>query len=130
MRSLSLVIALAACGGKKTSPASHEPTPRAADCISPLTFGAVSDDGIDDRDAIQAAIEQAEGRGGGTVCLPSGVLHVGRQTGKIPSLLFSKRGVTFVGEGARSRLVMLDKPDDVDGRDWWVIQLTGSDHVL
>ena len=37
-------------------------------------FGAIPDDGKDDRDALMAAVEAAAGQGGGTILLPAGEL--------------------------------------------------------
>ncbi|MDG0810503.1 right-handed parallel beta-helix repeat-containing protein [Cohnella rhizosphaerae] len=50
------------------------------------TYGAIPDDGLDDRAAIQAALDAADGSGGGTVLVPAGTydisntLHVGEHT--------------------------------------------------
>jgi hypothetical protein len=49
-----------------------------AGCFDPVGFGAVADDGIDDRVPIQAAIDAATNAGGGTVCLSSGRWRVTR----------------------------------------------------
>ncbi|MDQ3340889.1 MAG: right-handed parallel beta-helix repeat-containing protein [Myxococcota bacterium] len=99
-------------------------------CLNPLMFGAVVDDGKDDRTAVQAAFDSAADLGT-EVCLPRGELHVSRVFGKIPSLITpSTRGITIRGEGPASRIVMLDQPGDEDHRDWWVIQVSGEGHTL
>ncbi|HEX6686305.1 MAG TPA: right-handed parallel beta-helix repeat-containing protein [Candidatus Limnocylindrales bacterium] len=41
-------------------------------CYDPADFGAIPDDGQDDRDPIQRAMNAATGAGGGTVCLSDG----------------------------------------------------------
>ncbi len=41
-------------------------------CFDPAGYGAVPDDGVDDRPAIQAAIDDAVAAGRGTVCLAAG----------------------------------------------------------
>ncbi|MDG0792340.1 right-handed parallel beta-helix repeat-containing protein [Cohnella ginsengisoli] len=54
--------------------------------VSIATYGAIPDDGLDDRAAIQAALDAADGSGGGTVLVPAGTydisntLHVGEHT--------------------------------------------------
>src|SRR6266536_1865763 len=50
----------------------------AGGCFDPAAFGAVPDDGVDDRVPIQAAIDAATTAGGGTVCLGSGRWRVSR----------------------------------------------------
>jgi hypothetical protein len=47
-------------------------------CFDPAAFGAVPDDGADDRVPVQAAIDAASTAGGGTVCLGSGRWRVSR----------------------------------------------------
>lgn len=47
-------------------------------CFDPAAFGAVPDDGADDRAPVQAAIDAAGAAGGGTVCLGSGRWRVSR----------------------------------------------------
>lgn len=47
-------------------------------CFDPAAFGAVPDDGVDDRAPVQAAIDAAGTAGGGTVCLGSGRWRVSR----------------------------------------------------
>ncbi|MEV4050148.1 right-handed parallel beta-helix repeat-containing protein [Amycolatopsis sp. NPDC049688] len=47
-------------------------------CFDPAAFGAVPDDGVDDRAPVQAAIDAAGAAGGGTVCLSSGHWRVSR----------------------------------------------------
>lgn len=50
----------------------------AGGCFDPVAFGAVPDDGVDDRVPVQAAIDAASAAGGGTVCLGSGRWRVSR----------------------------------------------------
>jgi hypothetical protein len=50
----------------------------AGGCFDPAAFGAVPDDGLDDRAPVQAAIDAASAAGGGTVCLGSGRWRVSR----------------------------------------------------
>ncbi|MBA3818754.1 MAG: right-handed parallel beta-helix repeat-containing protein [Deltaproteobacteria bacterium] len=100
-----------------------------AECLSPLSYGAVVNDGRDDRAAIQSAIDAAS-TAGIDVCLPRGDLHVGRREGAISSLQLAGTKTSIRGEGDRSRLVMLDQPSDNDDRDWWVLEVTGTKHVV
>jgi len=120
-----LVACVTGCGSSKAKPLAAA----RGECISPIAFGARVDDGVDDREAIQAAIDEA-GRRRAEVCLPAGELQVSRRFGKIASLEITGTGVTLRGEGAGSRLSMLDQPGDEDHRDWWVIKVSGRDHVL
>lgn len=47
-------------------------------CFDPAQYGAIPDDELDDRVAIQTAIDDAAARGGGTVCLGHGRWRVSR----------------------------------------------------
>ena len=57
-------------------PMCRKPEQVSLDALIPLAsvpcFGAMADDGIDDRVPIQEAIDAATNAGGGTVCLSSG----------------------------------------------------------
>jgi hypothetical protein len=68
-----LAVALIAGGGVAVQAAS---TPTAGSgaggCFDPEDFGAIPDDGVSDRVAIQAAMDAATSAGGGTVCLSAG----------------------------------------------------------
>ena len=118
-----LIAFLAACGGGKR--AQHV---GARPCLDVRTFGAVPDDGADDRAALQAAIDAAS-REHKDVCLPPGDLHVARRPGAITSVVVSKDGVGIRGVGAKSRIVMLGAPEPQE-RDWWVIEVRGNHHEL
>jgi hypothetical protein len=122
-----LIVVVASCGKRISVP----PSPEEASpiCVSPTEFGAVVDDGKDDRAAVQQAFEVAASRRL-DVCLPAGDLHVGRVPGRISSLITPMQGIRIRGMGTRSRFVMLGKPDDEHSRDWWVIQVTGTGHRL
>ena len=125
-RCLVTTAILAGCGGKSTP--KHNPA-----CFDPVAFGAVVDDGKDDRAALQAAIDAATASRA-DVCLPAGDLHVTRRpppgARSIPSLVLAGTDTGIRGVGDRSRLVMLDQGAEKAMRDWWVLQISGSRHVL
>src|SRR5688572_18663194 len=124
-----LLIACAiACGSKNTKTQQQQSAPR--DCLSPVAYGAVVDDGKDDRRAVQDAIDDAANRNS-DVCLPDGRLDISRVPGKISSLI-TPRGaaITIRGTGPKSMLAMLGQKGDEHHRDWWLIQVTGEGHTL
>lgn len=126
VRILLVSAALAGCGSRST--------PKdAASCFDPVAFGAVVNDGKDDRIAIQAAIDAATAARA-DVCLPAGDLHVARRpppgVRSIPSLVLGGTETGIRGVGDRSRLVMLDSGPEKAMRDWWVLQVSGTRHVL
>ena len=114
--------ALMGCGGKSS------PATLSGECINPTKFGAIVDDGKDDREAIQAAVDAA-GREHADVCLPSGTLHVSRNANDISSIVIAVEGVGIRGSGETSRLEML-ATEAPASRDWWVIRVSGSRHTL
>ncbi|MEV4319068.1 right-handed parallel beta-helix repeat-containing protein [Actinocrispum sp. NPDC049592] len=72
-------------------------------CFDPAAFGAVPDDGADDRVPIQAAIDAATTAGGGTVCLGSGRWRVTRAPvgsfDRFAALSTHGAHLTFTGTG-------------------------------
>lgn len=121
--------ALLACGGAGTA----EPTPASSAaptvaCVAPESFGAVADDGLDDRVPLQQAMVAAADRGL-PLCLPRGTLNVSRRPGAIASLVMPSRPLTLRGMGAASRLVALPQFEDIR-HDWWILQVSGAGHVL
>lgn len=54
-------------------------TPAPAGIFEVTAYGAVADDGVDDTQAIQSAIDAASAAGGGTVRLPAGVFHLDKE---------------------------------------------------
>ncbi len=67
-------------------------------------YGAVPNDGIDDRTAIQNAIDDAYSAGGGAVFLPAGTYDIKSRTATDGALVV-KSGVVLRGEGAdRTRI--------------------------
>ncbi|HWU90263.1 MAG TPA: right-handed parallel beta-helix repeat-containing protein [Kofleriaceae bacterium] len=102
-------------------------------CIDPTSYGAVVDDGKDDRVAVQAAIDAAR-RTARPVCLPVGDLHIARKPGRgravTASLIVEGDGVEIRGKGPRSRLVMLAGPETEHPNAWWLLQVTGTRHTL
>ena len=72
-------------------------------CFDPAAFGAVPDDGVDDRVPVQAAIDAATTAGGGTVCLGSGRWRVSRAPvgsyDRFAALSTHGAHVTFTGTG-------------------------------
>src|SRR5262245_56899707 len=102
---------VAACGGGSQPPAPSVAVRVAAgDCLSPVSFGAVVDDGRDDREAIQRTFDAACASGK-PVCLPAGELHVARRYGTGAdhawSLALTCDGVDVSGQGDASRVMML-----------------------
>ena len=68
--SIGTAVAVGAAGSRAGS--------GAGGCFDPVAFGAVPDDGGDDRVPVQAAVDAASAAGGGTVCLGSGHWRVTR----------------------------------------------------
>jgi hypothetical protein len=101
-----------------------------SECHDPRDYGAAVDDGVDDRLAIQAAIDAAIADGK-PVCLPAGRLHATKRpepgTSNIPSLKVSGARVTIRGQGAGSEIAMLGASGG-PGSDWTLLELKGSDH--
>lgn len=83
----------------------------ASGCFDPAAFGAVPDDGVDDRAPIQAAIDAAGTAGGGTVCLGSGRWRVSRAPvgsyDRFAALSTHAAHVTFSGTGPGSVLELV-----------------------
>jgi hypothetical protein len=81
-RALLVTTAIAALSLGTAFVVSAAAVPRAGSgpggCFDPVAFGAVPDDGVDDRAPVQAAIDAASAAGGGTVCLGSGRWRVSR----------------------------------------------------
>ncbi|WP_245848224.1 right-handed parallel beta-helix repeat-containing protein [Lentzea kentuckyensis] len=93
--SIGTAVAVQAAGSKAGS--------GAGGCFDPVAFGAVPDDGTDDRVPIQAAIDAASAAGGGTVCLGSGRWRVTRAPvgsyNRAAALSTHGARVTFSGTG-------------------------------
>ncbi len=121
-----ILIVAAGCGAQRGSEASH------GTCVDPRDYGAIVDDGNDDRGALQQALDVATKRGA-DVCLPEGDLHVTRRPGRgrtsIPSLRLAGTGGGIRGKGPRSRIVMLASRGAYV-HDWWVFEVTGTKHAL
>ena len=87
---------------------SQKPIPHPAVSVSVADFGAIPNDGNDDRDAIQTAINAVENMGGGVVYLPAGTydLHcapLAESTGSHPAghgLTITSSSVVLRGAGA------------------------------
>lgn len=96
------------------------------DCIDPRTLGAAPDDGRDDREAIQAAIDQGTGTRR-PVCIGPGVYEVSRAPNRIASLLVAGDGALVVGAGpSQTSLVMVGAWPG----DWRLFEVTGSNHRI
>ncbi|MEM9033477.1 MAG: glycosyl hydrolase family 28-related protein [Actinomycetota bacterium] len=70
-------------------PLSLEPAASAGSVVDVRDFGAVTDDGIDDTESIQTAIDTVASAGGGTVVFPAGDL--------LAEQILWRRGVNLVG---------------------------------
>ncbi|WP_410672471.1 hypothetical protein [Amycolatopsis sp. cmx-4-68] len=83
----------------------------AGGCFDPAAFGAVPDDGADDRAPVQAAIDAASDAGGGTVCLGSGRWRVSRAPAgsydRFAALSTHGAHVTITGTGPGSVLELV-----------------------
>lgn len=64
-----------------------------------LDYGAVPDDGVSDRDAIQAAITAAETAGGGVVFFPPGRFHLNTAARPGSTIRIRRSGVVLRGSG-------------------------------
>ncbi len=73
-------------------------------CFNLAHHGGIPDDGLDDRVAIQAAIEEASARGGGRVCLGEGRWRVSRaplgSSNRLAALTIHTPRIELSGEGA------------------------------
>lgn len=77
-------------------------------------YGAVPDDGIDDRPAIQNAIDDAASAGGGAVFLPAGAYDIKTRTHS-DGALYLRSGVVLRGEGADRTFLQFDLSEYTDG---------------
>lgn len=81
-----------------------------ADDVSIRAFGAIGDGKVDDRPAIQAAIDHVAARGGGTVVLPAGrfrIVTVPAPDGTGPIGLWMRSGVRLLGTDRRRSVIAL-----------------------
>ncbi|MBK7540070.1 MAG: right-handed parallel beta-helix repeat-containing protein [Myxococcales bacterium] len=92
-------------------------------CVSPLSHGAVPDDGKGDEVALQRTIAAAVAQRA-AVCLPAGVFELGRAAG-LASLVIDRGPVTLRGAGPTTILRMTG-----DGRrgDWRGLELRAGAH--
>jgi len=74
--------------------------------VTDASFGAVPDDGLDDAEAIQRAIDAAGQAGGGVVFLPAGRYDLKSGADRTP-LLIRKSGIVLRGERAGGRVSTL-----------------------
>ncbi len=92
--------------------------------FSAASFGALPDDGADDRDGIQAAVQSACDAGGGVVRLEAGLYEVGNNAlpgaSNIESLAIRCSNVRITGEGLST---VLQATGDGVGGDWNLIQI-------
>ncbi|WP_394827916.1 hypothetical protein [Pendulispora albinea] len=102
-------------------------------CVDPRDHGAVPNDGLDDRAALQAAIDLAK-VSGRPVCLAPGRFDIQMNPGagnqNIESLrIWNTDGFTMVGAGSRSVLAFKGSgisPGTTVPRDWWLLGLRGA----
>ncbi len=108
-------------------------TPDPAACLDPRDYGAVLNDGLDDRVALQATIDAAK-PSGRPICLPPGRLDVVVNPGvggtNVESLkIWNTDGFTMVGAGARSVLALKGtgiRPGGWQPGTWWVLGVRGT----
>src|SRR4051812_28737657 len=114
-RALLVTAAIAALSLGTAFVVSAAAVPRAGSgpggCFDPVAFGAVPDDGVDDRAPVQAAIDAASAAGGGTVCLGSGRWRVSRAPvgsyDRFAALATHGAHVTISGSGPGSVLELV-----------------------
>lgn len=128
---LLLVMALVVAGSTVTATAA---TSRLVDCLRAEDFGAVPNDGKDDRVQLQAAIDAAQA-GPGCLSLGPGRFHATRQqipgANGIPSLKITAP-LTFRGAGATATTLAMLGPGTCSGcpspnpTDWHLLDVTGG----
>jgi hypothetical protein len=123
---LALFLVLAGCAVMATGAAAAAPTT----CIRAEDFGAVPNDGQDDRVQLQAAIDAAQA-GSGCLELGPGTFHATRKptagVASIPSLRISDSLVLRgAGQGVTT-LAMLGP--SVNTADWWLLNVAGATDV-
>ncbi|HKE19413.1 MAG TPA: hypothetical protein VKB80_31265 [Kofleriaceae bacterium] len=95
--------------------------------FSPASFGALPDDGADDRAGLQAAVQAACDAGGGIVRLQAGLyeLSANPQPGasKLESLAIRCSNVRLTGEGIST---VLQATGDGGAGDWNLVQIRTS----
>ncbi len=77
-------------------------------------YGATPDDGVDDRPAIQNAIDDAASAGGGAVFLPAGAYDITSRT-QSDGALYLPSGVALRGEGSDRTTLQFDLSAFTDG---------------
>jgi hypothetical protein len=99
-------------------------------CTRAEDFGAVPNDGQDDRVQLQAAIDAAQA-GSGCLELGPGTFHATRKptagVASIPSLRIS-RPLVFRGAGQGVTTLAMLGPS-VNSADWWLLNVTGTADV-
>lgn len=95
--------------------------------FSPAAFGALADDGADDREGLQAAVQAACNAGGGVIRLRAGLYELGPnpQPGatNVESIAVRCSNVRITGEGLST---VLQATGDSAGRDWNLIQIRSA----
>lgn len=127
-----LVLTLVVAGGTVTATAA---TPRSGECLRAEDFGAVPNDGQDDRVQLQAAINAAQA-GPGCLELGPGRFHATRQqipgANGIPSLRITAP-LEFRGAGATATTLAMLGPGTCSGcpspnpTDWRLLDVTATD---
>jgi len=95
-------------------------------CTDPALYGALPDDGQDDRAQVQQAIDEAHD--GGTICFRNGTYQFSRVGGTSPD-----RTVSLVIRGAKNihltgagRQTVLEMDGDGGAGDWYLIHIYAS----
>ncbi|WP_394841949.1 hypothetical protein LZC95_33345 [Pendulispora brunnea] len=111
-----------------------------ADCLDPRDHGAILNDGLDDRAALQATIDAAKSSGK-PVCLAPGRFDIeinpkkaGERTTEESLRIWNTDGFTMVGAGARSVLAFKGKgirpdpstPSSLIPSAWWLLGVRGT----
>ena len=75
-----------------------------------VDYGAIADDGVDDRRAIEQAIAAAEANGGGVVFFPEGTFCIGCGMDHTASIRIRKSGIVLRGSGSGRTTIWISQP--------------------
>ncbi|HTE55989.1 MAG TPA: hypothetical protein VK698_34285 [Kofleriaceae bacterium] len=124
-RWLSVCLLLSAC--EQLAVSETEQAVTGGGDFSPASYGALPDDGVDDRTGLQATLASACDAGGGIVHLAAGLYEIGPNalpgTVNIESLSIRCSNVRITGEGIST---VLQATGDGGGGDWNLLQVRAA----